>query len=252
MYAFIPLSKVDKISQQLHRQPHPNHWSWHQNTRLSGPPGPPPPTRPILSSSSPSQGPQILSQQVRKYGSSQTNTRSPTSSLVQNPGFPATQVSRCYTEELEVLVEDHVDLQTALKHLFWKSCLIFFIQSLKDLINSSSFASKSVHLTAGATQMPLQQVGKREWAVCWFSYLTVESNNLPLFCFLQRETTLLRRSEGSGSFPSITISIPKPSFTASAGPAVADRINTIQSKTGQFYCSHCDTHKGSSYINFKR
>lgn len=100
IYAFIPLSKVDKISQQLHRQPHPNHWSWHQNTRLPGPPGPPgppPPTRPILTSSSPSQGPQSLSQQVRKYGSAQTNTRSPTSSLVQNPGFSASQVSRCST-----------------------------------------------------------------------------------------------------------------------------------------------------------
>ncbi|CAF96112.1 unnamed protein product, partial [Tetraodon nigroviridis] len=44
---------------------------------------------------------------------------------------------------------------------------------------------------------------------------------------------LLRRSEGSGSFPAITISIPKPSYTASAGPAVADRINTIPNKTVQ-------------------
>lgn len=128
MYAFIPLSKVDKISQQLHRQPHPNHWSWHQNTRLPGPPGPPPPTRPILSSSSPSHGPQSLSQHVRKYGSSQTHTRSPTSSFVQNPGFPATQVSQCCTNEL--LVENHADLLTVLEHLFLKNLVYYSLSSL--------------------------------------------------------------------------------------------------------------------------
>lgn len=184
MYAFIPLSKVDKISQQLHRQPHPNHWSWHQNTRLPGPPGPPPPTRPILSSSSPSQGPQSLSQHVRKYGSSQTHTRSPTSSFTQNPGYPATQVSQCCTKEPELLVEDHTDFLTVLKNPFFKkkkSSLIFFIQSLKDLINTTNFPPKSVHLNSGATQMPLQQVGSREWAV--FEFLSVESNNLPVFMF---------------------------------------------------------------------
>lgn len=249
MYAFIPLSKVDKISQQLHRQPHPNHWSWHQNTRLSGPPGPPPPTRPILSSSSPSQGPQILSQQVRKYGSSQTNTRSPTSSLVQNPGFPATQVSRCYTEELEVLVEDHVDLQTALKHLFWKSCLIFFIQSLKDLINSSSFASKSVHLTAGATQMPLQQVGKREWAVCWFSYLTVESNN---FVSHSGRPLYWGGVRAVGLSPPSPFLFPNQVSLRAQGQLLLIGSTQFRTKQVRFYCSHCDTHKGSSYINFKR
>lgn len=134
MYAFIPLSKVDKISQQLHRQPHPNHWSWHQNTRIPGPPGPPPPTRPILSSSSPSHGPQSLSQHVRKYGSSQTHTRSPTSSFVQNPGFPATQVSQCCTNELRV--ENHADLLTVLEHLFFLLNLVYY--SLSSLWKSSS------------------------------------------------------------------------------------------------------------------
>lgn len=163
MDAFIPLSKVDKISQQLHRQPHPNHWSWHQNTRLPGPPGLPPPTRPILGTSSPSQGPQSLSQPVRKYGSAQPNTRSPTSSLVQNSGFPATQASWCYVNKFS-LQNDMSPCRLALNALL-KSSSFFFLQSLKDLINSSSFPSKSVHLTSGGTQMPLQQVVERQWAV---------------------------------------------------------------------------------------
>lgn len=160
MDAFIPLSKVDKISQQLHRQPHPNHWSWHQNTRLPGPPGLPPPTRPILGTSSPSQS---LSQPVRKYGSIQPNTRSPTSSLVQNSGFPATQVSWCYVNKF-YLQNDMLTCGLA-SNTFLKSCLFFFLQSLKDLINSSNFPPKSVHLTPGGTQMPLQQVGERQWGV---------------------------------------------------------------------------------------
>uniref|UniRef100_A0A8D0DDH4 RING-type E3 ubiquitin transferase n=1 Tax=Sander lucioperca TaxID=283035 RepID=A0A8D0DDH4_SANLU len=41
--SFIPLFKVDKLSQQPHRQPPPSHWSWYQNVRLPGPPGPPGP-----------------------------------------------------------------------------------------------------------------------------------------------------------------------------------------------------------------
>lgn len=96
-YAFIPMSKVDKLSQQPHRQPPPNHWSWYQNVRLPGPPGPPgppPPARPIHGGSSPSQVPPNLSQPGRRYVNSHTNTRSPTSSMLQNTGFPLPRVSR--------------------------------------------------------------------------------------------------------------------------------------------------------------
>ncbi|XP_010793777.1 transcription intermediary factor 1-alpha isoform X2 [Notothenia coriiceps] len=90
----VPLSKVDKISQQPQRQPPPNHWSWYQNVRLPGPPGPPPPTRPIHGGSSPSQGPPpSMAQPGRRYGSSQPSTRSPTSSMLHNTGFPSHQVS---------------------------------------------------------------------------------------------------------------------------------------------------------------
>lgn len=94
-YAFIPLSKVDKLSQQPNRQPPPNYWSWYQNVRLPGPSGPPPPTRPIHGGSSPSQVPPSLSQPGRRYGNSHPNTRSPTSSMLQNTGFPPAQVSKC-------------------------------------------------------------------------------------------------------------------------------------------------------------
>lgn len=94
---FILLSKVDKLSQQPHRQAPPNHWSWYQNVRLPGPPGPPgppPPTRPIHGGSSPSQVPHSLSQPGRRYGPHH-NTRSPTSTMLQNSGFPPAQVSKC-------------------------------------------------------------------------------------------------------------------------------------------------------------
>lgn len=60
----------------------------------------------------------------------------------------------------------------------------------------------------------------------------------PILGFPQRETTLLRRSEGSGSFPSISISLPKPSFSASVGPAVADKLSTMSCKPGQHWVTH--------------
>uniref|UniRef100_A0A8C2XR18 RING-type E3 ubiquitin transferase n=1 Tax=Cyclopterus lumpus TaxID=8103 RepID=A0A8C2XR18_CYCLU len=72
---------VDKLAQQPNRQPPPNHWSWYQNVRVPGQPGPPPQTRPIHGGSSPSQGPQSLGQPGRRYGSSYPNPRSPTSSM---------------------------------------------------------------------------------------------------------------------------------------------------------------------------
>ncbi|XP_039647086.1 transcription intermediary factor 1-alpha isoform X2 [Perca fluviatilis] len=178
--------QVDKLSQQPHRHPPPNHWSWYQNVRLPGPPGPPgptgppgppgppPATRPIHGGSSPSQG---LGQPGRRYGSSHPNTRSPTSSMHHNTGYPAAQ-------------------------------------SLRDLIQSSSFPPKPMDVLQGtsrypqplsagaATQMSLHQRGPTE-------------------------SSFLKRSETGGSVPSITISIPKPSFAPSLASAPADKTSTF-------------------------
>ena len=99
-----PLSlQVEKLAQHPNRQQPPsNHWSWYQNVRppgASGPPGPPPPARPMQGTGSPSQGPPALVQQQpqqgRRYGSSHPNStpRSPTSSMLHNTGFPPAQVS---------------------------------------------------------------------------------------------------------------------------------------------------------------
>lgn len=90
-----PLSKVDKLSQQSHRQQPPsNYWSWYQNIRPPGPLGPPPPTRPINGDSSPSQGPTSVMQLGRRFGSSAN--RSPTSSMLQNTAFSSAQVKFSY------------------------------------------------------------------------------------------------------------------------------------------------------------
>ncbi|XP_031721446.1 transcription intermediary factor 1-alpha isoform X3 [Anarrhichthys ocellatus] len=169
---------VDKLAQQpTNRQPPPNHWSWYQNVRVPGHPGPPPPTRPAHGGSPSSQGPPSLGQPGRRYGSSYPNPRSPTSSMLHNPGFPAAQ-------------------------------------SLRDLIHSSSFPPKPMDVLQGtsrypqplsagaATQMSLQQRG-----------LT--------------ESSFLKRSESGGSVPSITISIPKPSFGPSLAAAIAEKTNAF-------------------------
>lgn len=87
-------------------------------------------------------------------------------------------------------------------------------QSLRDLIHSSSFPPKPIDVpqatsrypqppsTGAATQTSLHQRGLTE--------------------------AYLKRSEAGGSVPSITISIPKPSFGPSAASATADK--TIQAR----------------------
>lgn len=87
-----------QLQMQTHRQPAPNNWQWYQNVRLPGPLGPPPQTRPLHGGSSPSQGPQSLVQPGRRYGSSQPNTRSPTSTMFQNTGFSSSQGMPRYTQ----------------------------------------------------------------------------------------------------------------------------------------------------------
>ncbi|XP_053270728.1 transcription intermediary factor 1-alpha isoform X2 [Pleuronectes platessa] len=169
--------QVDKLSQQSHRQPPPNHWSWYQNVRLPGPPGPPPPTRPVHGGSSPSQGPLGLAQPGRRYGSSQPNTRSPTSSMLHNSGFtPA--------------------------------------QSLRDLINSSSFPPKPGDVLQGTSryQQPLSAGAATQ--------MSLHQRGMP-------EPSFLKRSEASATVPSISISIPKHSYVPSLASASTDKTSTL-------------------------
>ncbi|XP_063762002.1 transcription intermediary factor 1-alpha isoform X2 [Eleginops maclovinus] len=182
--------QVDKISQQPQRQPPPNHWSWYPNVRVPGPPGPPPPTRPIHGGSSPSQGPQSMGQPGqagqpgqpgRRYGSSQPNTRSPTSSMHHNTGFPQHQISA---------------------------------QSLRELIHGSSFPPKPMDMLQGASRYPPPSSAGAA------AHMSLHQRGLA-------ESSFLKRSEAGGSVPSITISIPKPSFAPSQASATADRTSTF-------------------------
>ncbi|KAF7229014.1 transcription intermediary factor 1-alpha isoform X1 [Nothobranchius furzeri] len=112
--------QVDKLSHQPHRQPAPNNWSWYpsvQNVRLSGPPGPPPPTRPIHGGSSPSQGPPNMAQPGRRYGNVHPNPRSSSPSMIQNPNFTASQ-------------------------------------SLRELIHSNIFPPKPIEVPQGTSRFP--------------------------------------------------------------------------------------------------
>ncbi|XP_033987349.1 transcription intermediary factor 1-alpha isoform X1 [Trematomus bernacchii] len=177
----VPLSKVDKISQQPQRQPPPNHWSWYQNVRLPGPPGPPPPTRPIHGGSSPSQGPPSMAQPGRRYGSSQPSTRSPTSSMLHNTGFPSHQVSA---------------------------------QSLRELIHGSTYPPKPMEMLQGASRYPPPQSAGAA------AHMSHHQRGLA-------EASFLKRSEAGGSVPSITISIPKPSFAPSQASATMDKTSTF-------------------------
>ncbi|XP_065807142.1 transcription intermediary factor 1-alpha isoform X2 [Labrus bergylta] len=111
--------QVDKLSQHPHRQPAPNHWSWYQNSQLPGPPGPPPPTRPIHGGSSPSQGPPNLMQPGRRYGNSNPNPRSPTSSMIHNTRYTPAQA-----------------------------------QSLRELVHNSSYPPKLVDMLQGTSRYP--------------------------------------------------------------------------------------------------
>lgn len=104
--------------------------------------------------------------------------------------------------------------------------------------------------TGAATQTSLHQVGrmqqrfkkKKKFSVTWkrliCSWSIVKHG---FYCFLQRgltESTYLKRSEAVGPVPSITISIPKPSFATSGASATVDKPSTLNHVTG--CCQSCD------------
>ncbi|KAG7258645.1 hypothetical protein CRUP_032509, partial [Coryphaenoides rupestris] len=159
------LRQVEKLAQQPNRPPVPNHWSWYQNVRVpgpqQGPPGPPPPTRPIPGGSSPSHLPPGLAQQrSQKYGA--PHPRSPSSSMLHNAGFPP--------------------------------------QSLRELIHSSGFPPKPMDALQGVSRYPP-------------SLSSGPASQALLHQRALSDPAFLKRSEPSGAPPSITISIPKPSYT---------------------------------------
>ncbi|XP_028280936.1 transcription intermediary factor 1-alpha isoform X2 [Parambassis ranga] len=176
-------STLAQLQMQSHRQPAPNNWSWYQNVRLPGPPGPPPPTRPIHGGSSPSSGPPSLAQPGRRYGASQANPRSPTSSMLTNTGFPNAQ-------------------------------------SLRDLIHSSNFPPKPGDVSQGVSRYPQPVTSGVS------TQTSMNQRCLP-------ESSFLRRSEAGGPVPSITISIPKPSFAHSNTSVTADKTSTLNHVTVQ-------------------
>ncbi|XP_033832157.1 transcription intermediary factor 1-alpha isoform X2 [Periophthalmus magnuspinnatus] len=104
--------QVDKISQQPPRQPAPNQWPWYQNMRLPGPHGSPN-TRPVHGGSSPSQSgaAPTLVQMGRRYGSAQTATRSPTSTMFNSNSFPPPQSLPRYTQPLQTGTVTQASLQ---------------------------------------------------------------------------------------------------------------------------------------------
>ncbi|XP_076578930.1 transcription intermediary factor 1-alpha isoform X3 [Chaetodon auriga] len=88
-------------------------------------------------------------------------------------------------------------------------------QSLRDLIHSSSFPPKPIDASQGTSRYPQP-----------LSTGAATQTSLHQRGFT--ESSFLKRSETGGSVPSITISIPKPSFAPSVASATADK--TIQAR----------------------
>ncbi|KAM8910003.1 transcription intermediary factor 1-alpha isoform 2-T2 [Spinachia spinachia] len=111
-------------------------------------------------------------------------------------------------------------------------------QSLRDLIHSSSFPPKPMEVLQGtsrypqplsagaAAQMSLQQRG------------------------LTEPNSFLKRSEAGGSVPSITISIPKPSFAPSLASAAMDK--TIQARQNSPMAKPSSSDRGTGTTSWRQ
>ncbi|XP_076578929.1 transcription intermediary factor 1-alpha isoform X2 [Chaetodon auriga] len=93
-------------------------------------------------------------------------------------------------------------------------------QSLRDLIHSSSFPPKPIDASQGTSRYPQP-----------LSTGAATQTSLHQRGFT--ESSFLKRSETGGSVPSITISIPKPSFAPSVASATADKTSAINHITVQ-------------------
>ncbi|KAF7648710.1 hypothetical protein LDENG_00152880 [Lucifuga dentata] len=87
-------------------------------------------------------------------------------------------------------------------------------QSLRDLIHSSTFPPKPVEMLHGPSRYPQPLT-------------TGASTQTSLHHRSLNDTSFLKRSETIGSVPSITISIPKPSFAPNVASAAADKTSSL-------------------------
>ncbi|XP_035535759.1 LOW QUALITY PROTEIN: transcription intermediary factor 1-alpha-like [Morone saxatilis] len=87
-------------------------------------------------------------------------------------------------------------------------------QSLRDLIHSSSFPPKPMDVLQGPSRYP------QPLSAGAATQTSIHQRGLA-------ESSFLKRSEASGSVPSITISIPKPSFAPSLASATADKTSAL-------------------------
>ncbi|XP_071359050.1 transcription intermediary factor 1-alpha isoform X3 [Trachinotus anak] len=93
-------------------------------------------------------------------------------------------------------------------------------QSLRDLIHSSSFPPKPMDVLQGTSRYP------QPLSAGAATQTTLHQRGLP-------ESSFLKRSEASGPVPSITISIPKPSYAPSVATATTDKTSTLNHITVQ-------------------
>uniref|UniRef100_A0A8C4FB94 RING-type E3 ubiquitin transferase n=1 Tax=Dicentrarchus labrax TaxID=13489 RepID=A0A8C4FB94_DICLA len=89
-------------------------------------------------------------------------------------------------------------------------------QSLRDLIHSSSFPPKPMDVLQGPSRYP------QPLSAGAATQTSIHQRGLT-------ESSFLKRSEAGGSVPSITISIPKPSFAPSLASATADKTSATTS-----------------------
>ncbi|RVE56416.1 hypothetical protein OJAV_G00221030 [Oryzias javanicus] len=93
-------------------------------------------------------------------------------------------------------------------------------QSLRDLINNNNFPPKSGDVSQGPSRFT-QSLG---------------SGSSPQMSLHQRsfpEFPLLRRSEGGGAIPSVSVSVPRPSMTTSLAFGAADKTNALNQMAAQ-------------------
>ncbi|XP_076007954.1 transcription intermediary factor 1-alpha isoform X2 [Genypterus blacodes] len=92
-------------------------------------------------------------------------------------------------------------------------------QSLRELIHSSTFPPKPVDLFQGPSRYPQPLTTGAATQTSHHRGLT--------------DSSFLKRSEASGSVPSITISVPKPSFAPSVASGAADKTSSLSHVTVQ-------------------
>ncbi|XP_039998151.1 transcription intermediary factor 1-alpha isoform X2 [Xiphias gladius] len=93
-------------------------------------------------------------------------------------------------------------------------------QSLRDLIHSSSFPPKPMDVLQGTSRYP------QPLSAGAATQTSLHQRGLP-------ESPFLKRSETSGTVPSITISIPKPSYAPNPASATTDKTTTLNHITVQ-------------------